>query len=170
MACGILVLFLIGSIAGNAFAKTNNNGGGVVTMFVTDQSGSETPRQPKKFSLGETPWLFVNLDTYNSIAGDWYRSNSSDSYDFDSSNIDTTYFNTPYWNGNKFWLSLKDTLNVSGEWHIHDILIDGERKPGYSDNYQIYSVVTTPEPVSSALFLLGGTALAAVHFRRKKKA
>jgi len=44
------------------------------------------------------------------------------------------------------------------------------RSSEYSDsNYRPYLKVTaTPEPVSSALFLIGGVALAARHLRRKK--
>ncbi len=112
------------------------------------------------FSLDETPYLFVEFaDALDSdfIHGDYYPQSG----DFlGSTSVTDIGIST------KFWFNLEDwdSNKSQGIWQIDTDLSFGETA-GHSAPT---SFTVTPEPISTALFLIGGAPIALSLYRRRK--
>ena len=137
-------------------------------IFMVGSSGSTVPKST--FSLSETPWLYLNLPNtgFNAAASFW------------TDNLGNS-FSVSGVSGNKqYWFSLDSGLDGAnlpvtwasvkrlGEWNVNAVYLypfDQKNPAGYGATK--FTVV--PEPVSTTLFLLGGTVLLARRLRKAKR-
>ena len=147
-------------LSGNAFAKIKD-------IYMTNSAGSFLERD--SFGEDETPWLFLKLKKADDqVEGDWWFWNKGNqggqefSFDTADPSPNLEIEDSVNSDGTKYlWLTRKDIDNVKASkhwWHIY----------AHSGNSGAAKYRVTPEPVSSALFLLGAGALAGVRRLRKK--
>jgi hypothetical protein len=130
-------------------------------IYMTDNATSTTPKLNQTFGWNETPYLYVklrggadNLATYWWTIGDWpnniqvVQGHSDDEF----------YVNIANWH--------TPGIKKSGKWQVYTagFYNDGSM---YQESSAFFTV--TPEPVSAALFLLGGVALAGRNYFFSKK-
>ncbi len=130
-------------------------------LMVTD-NGSTTPQPGSTYSWTQAPWLYLQLpSTVFSYTITWWNLSGIPTY----SSVLTTNDegNTETWN------SLADWFNVGGSRHEGLWNIRALYSSGGTDIIKETTFTVTPEPISSALFLIGGVGLAAWQIRRKKK-
>lgn len=143
----------------NAFANDYTK------IYTVGNSGSEV--QKTTFGWDEKPWLFLDLP---SAVYDWAATVSTWSWSGGAAH--STIPGTDLLNnvGNKVWLSFSDarwdSFKEQGSWLINPITI---LVSGYTPTFIAgqTSCTVTPEPISCALFLLGGGALFAARKRKK---
>lgn len=180
---GSLILIALcagGILSGNAFAKQNedkNGGGGngIEDIYMTSYDLNSLDNFLKKdsFQEDETPWLYLRLkDSVNQVTGDWWFWNKGNQERLLS--FDTTDLSKSLWDkresGNSdgtknLWLTRLDIEDVTASdkwWKINNVH-SSNPKGGGAVKYHV-----TPEPISSALFLLGAGALAGVRKLRGK--
>jgi hypothetical protein len=142
----------------NAFASVQPS---FEQIYMTDAAGSHTPKAGTipSFGWAETPYLYVKLGMgglSNVIFSLFYQ---------DPQN--STQATPAMQSGDEYWFSPANWNNTGvknlGAWKA-DL---GAHYPG-GYLYDSQSFTVTPEPVSSALFLLGGGALALYRYKRKK--
>lgn len=144
-------------------------------LYTTDSNGSRTEKN--SFSFSETPYLYAKLPEVEtgdltSLITDWTDGASiNDSVEVRNANAVSEFWLTP---GD--W----DSVKHEGNWDIKtffivdkpnsfaigDLFGGSEGTPQITRPYRFS--VTTPEPVSSALFLMGSGILG-LKARRKKK-
>ncbi len=123
-------------------------------IFMTDSNGSTTPKST--FTLSETPWLYVDLPTAGlNVIGSWWQE-PSHKYDFAGSNPSE---NQQVWISPENWNLIKQT----GLWNVQAVYTYAGGSMGSGTT----SFKVVPEPFSSALFLLGGGALALGAYRKR---
>lgn len=148
-------------LIGNTFAAIDLNG---VSIFMTDLNSS-TPKDI--FNLGETPYLYFG---FPSSFDNWLKIESSVWKDPDGQYSGLTVGLTSL---NNSWYSLSDwdTVKKEGFWEVDAgylaAKLFGLKVGGDKLSFNYGGVA--PEPVSSALFLFGGGALALRMFRKRKK-
>jgi len=139
-----------------------------LAIFTTDSYGSTTPKT--SFGWNETPWLYVKLTSaaLNVTSSWWLNPSLNPLASVIESGARDEFWLTPVDQyGNSIWDSIKalGTWTINAEAHFATIPMD--KNTGST----IFTV--TPEPVSSALFLIGGAALAGSKLyrsNRKRKA
>lgn len=145
---------LIALIMISGLVLTSNAFASIPDTFMTDSSGSFVPRT--EFSLSETPWLYLHLpDAGLNVVASWWQSPS----------LTYTFAGTSPSTAQDIWISPSDwaTIKTTGIWNVN---------AGYSyatgeTGARSASFTVTPEPISSALFLLGGGALALRTYRKR---
>lgn len=145
----LTVLFLSSQAQAGFFEK----------FYTVSSSGSTIEKSDFRYD-NETPFLYVKLsDPGLSFKAAWWNDPSSDSYftsEGPSANQET-------------WLSLSnwDSVKEHGLWTINgSFLSAGAPLDSGTASYQF---TVSPEPVSSALFIIGGLALGGRKFYNSRK-
>ena len=149
-------LSLIGSMAIIVMALSTPASAGFST-YTVGSSGSTTAKTT--FGLNETPFLYMKLpdDKVNFASSFWHAPDSM--VYFASQGPGSTA---------ERWISLTswDTVKKVGDWSIDSNVF-------YSSGVTATSAASftvTPEPLSTALFLVGGVPIALNLYRRRKHA
>lgn len=155
LVLGISV-FLFASMTNFAFASVDANG---VSLFITD-NGSTTSKTT--FDLSETPYLYVSFP--GSFSALW---KSADGLWNDPDGLLKGSTTDPFAGMNNWYtISNWNSVKKAGLWEVDTsyLVTDffDEKNGGEKLNFSV-----TPEPISSALFLLGGGALALRSFRKR---
>ncbi|OGT21860.1 MAG: hypothetical protein A3C55_02665 [Gammaproteobacteria bacterium RIFCSPHIGHO2_02_FULL_42_13] len=139
-------------------------------IFTVDSNLSTTPKST--FNLNETPWLYLELPStdFNVTASVW-------------SDPDANPFSVLGISGsNTYWFSLDSGKDASGNpvtwnsvkkiglWNISAGYLYPFSQNGDYAGKGSTSFEVVPEPVSTALFILGGATLAVRHLRKGRKA
>jgi len=156
----VVAVFLFGA-AGSAFAVVD-----AFEVYMTDANGNFTEKTTS-FGWNETPWLYVHApQSFSHVSASWWESPSNE-YFFSA---------TGPGSAKDVWISLnqgQDALgnNVtwadvqeSGLWSVNAVAY--YTTGGIENDSTSFTV--TPEPVSAALFLIGGISLAAARRRKQK--
>lgn len=179
VALAVLITGLFSFVAVPAQAKD-------ITLFMTSGPGNftafdNTGSADYKVPDGNTPWLYAQLThAADLLTGNWWYSSdkSGTILNFESQgatgNVTNSFFNYVQ-NGIDLWISRVDGGNSGDkQWHIHDMELNDSNKQTHVINYDIVYDSTVPpnnivpEPISTALFLLGGSALGLRKLRRRK--
>ena len=163
------ILYLIGLII---ILSVVNGASAFASVSSFDQiwmvKGDKETTAYTEFAWGETPWLYLRLPAAPGSFG-WKSSVTSD-WLFDDTWQGLSDSNV---NVKSYWLRLSDwdTLKQVGTWTVdasYEYAKTGQPSVfGYGST--AFTVTAVPEPISSALFLLGGTLLAARQYRKKRK-
>jgi hypothetical protein len=145
--------------ADKAFANDHHHGH-FDKVYTVDSSGDSL--KDTEFSLDEKPWLLIRENDIadNHPASIWFAPNGDE---FSSTEIFTFKHKD-----NKVWLSFTDSFWASltdktGKWQVSAFEKDHCGKSFIGKT----CFFVTPEPISSALFLLGGGALALRSYRKR---
>ena len=142
--------------------------------------GDPDQTQNSEFSLSQTPYLFLqfnksDLGGWPILAGSvWYTLKHDDS-EYEIHPVGNLYFADAsdylnIWQGLERWDEFSDAQKI-GNWDVSAVwLLANGTKGGYGTTSFSVAPLVTPEPVSSALFLLGSCALVAIKRSRSKKA
>ena len=156
MLIGLFSLFVL---VGSSFAEDT---------FYVEMADGINGNVKNTFGWNETPWLHLHLDP-----GDWNISGT-----VWESPSQKYYLTTSGGTSQDFWVSLDFGEDVNGDditwnsvwesglWNLKGIYLGVPQ--GYHEYYTT-SFTVAPEPVSSALFLIGGLSLAGVAYKRRKK-
>jgi len=158
LLCFYAALLLTAVMTNTALADFN--------IYMADEEGSST--QQTIFEWDEKPWLHIELpypDKYN-VAVSWWVSPTGD-----------LYYTSTLNNADFLWISLDsgfDTTSNPVNWF--DVREVGDWTVSASYHYASGAVgsdstsfTVTPEPVSSVLFVVGGTVFALKRYRRNKR-
>jgi len=151
----IIALCISASVAlsTNSFAADNDDG-----VYTVASAGST--EFVGTFALNQKPWLFVKAnDALNPIP----RSKWFDPTDDKFKTTQTLA------GAEGFWLSFADndwsSITKKGEWSIKALEGKGEDKKKIGKAH----FIVTPEPIGSALFMIGAGALGMIKRRRSRK-
>jgi len=118
------------------------------------------------FGWDETPWLHLHFPLNAGFV--------TSSQEWTSPSLQTYYTSTSPQLTQDIWVSLDNSsygdwadVKEGGIWNT-DGTWEGVGSAGGQHSYTT-SFTVTPEPVSSALFLIGGLSLAGVAYKRRKK-
>ncbi len=138
----------------------------------TVKNKNETAKTDTFTLTDPAPWLYVKLPTppttlfwKSSVSSDWLFGDSLQG-ESDSGLVSGK---------RSFWLQLSnwDSVKQLGTWtadaNFTYYASNGTTILKNGSGSTAFNVTAAPEPISSALFLIGGTALAAWQIRRKKK-
>ncbi|MCK4947514.1 MAG: hypothetical protein KAS46_03960 [Candidatus Aureabacteria bacterium] len=131
-------------------------------LYTVATDGSTTLKNT--FGWNEQPWLYLNLPSPTmTFTVSWWNPDGTSSY-YDDFELVTS--------GDKAWHSLDNWSDVGGPRQLGywNLRADFSSADGTGTDTANFTV--TPEPVNSALFLLGGTFLAFGYrwkAKRKKK-
>lgn len=156
---GVLFVFVL---MGGAYAQSNFD-----NLFMTDGFSSVT--QKTSFGWDETPWLYMRLPHPGMYLTEFVLTKHSGEEFFNSltprTDPRTDILNPEEWFQLNSWNDIKD----EGEWHISARFFypPSELQPP-DEGFGTTSFTVTPEPISTFLFLTGGTALVIRSIRRKK--
>ena len=165
LVLGMLMgLFFLFAMAGSSFATT-----GTYAEMV-GSFGSKSAQS--SFGWNETPWLHLYLCDPGSwnISGTFWASPSNEYYLTASSGAsqdiwlsldsgEDFYRNTVTW----------DNVKELGLWNLKGVYASTLNGCTGGNCCYTTSFTVTPEPVSSALFLIGSLSLAGVAYKRRKK-
>jgi len=155
----IAALFLVTS---NALAKPIE-----IQGASTDQSEYDISETPYLLSLygGQGTPTALQTWNHNSFASTFSILDNTPGYDVDS--VKKEISNTLWWDAGKSWGDLLNTDKLGvWTWSVQETSGRGGIKNGTFTITQVAPPV--PEPISAALFLLGGGALGLKLFRRRK--
>ncbi len=166
----VIMLLVLGVLPLNAFAGQGGNG--IIDIYMTGAADDFLKKDI--FTEDQTPWLYLKLkDSVSDVTGDWWfwnKGNQDYSLSFDTSDLDTSLWNkqeSDNPDGTKnLWLTrfdLEDVVNHDQWWHVNNVHSVNPNGGG-SAKYHV-----NPEPVSSALFLLGAGALGSRSWLRKRR-
>ena len=151
-----VVLFSIFALANSAFAVFDE-------IFMTDAYGknNRATDEVEIFGWNVQPWLYLDLpSTALTYTISWWNPVGTETFYSDYDITEGT---------DEVWHTLDDWLDEGGPRQLGD----WEVRADYSYSGGTYSDTTnftvTPEPVSSALFLIGGVSLAAFGYRRRRR-
>jgi len=141
-------------------------------MYMTKDSTTNVEKTDA-YGWGNLPYLYIhipNLHVLDHENTSWFATSfATTNYtdDFDIAKNDTT--SAIY---RDLWLTPKNWFNpdvrIAGDWKVQARVYSQGTKPILEGaGCRPFKVV--PEPISSALFLLGGATLAVVQYRRKHK-
>jgi len=161
-------LAILGLVAIAILAMSAIGYADVFNAIMVQDNGSETPQPGAQYDDTQTPWLF--LDTFQSYLHSFYTTwswqNSTKWEVLGHVDLEST-------TDAKSWLTLSDWSGMpTGKWRVAALLSNDE--PGSdmccSGKCVYFERVTkpVPEPVSSALFLLGAGALGLRLYRKRK--
>ncbi len=152
-----VLLFI--AMASSAFAGIDRNG---VTMFMTDNNSAIPTSSQTTFALSETPYLFIGFPS--SFSNLW---KSDASLWKNPDGLIKGFTVSPFANTNNWYtISNWDRVKTTGLWKVDagylGVGFFNVKSGGEALNFKV-----VPEPFSSALFLLGGGALALGAYRRR---
>lgn len=127
------------------------------TMTITDAYGSRDA--VSSFSLHEDVYPWIYLTTANTFT-DVFATVWADP----DGVLKQTSFDVVA-GENEYWFALGDVAMTAGQWQVQAGLYNGA--DGYIGAGDVFFTVTAPEPLSALLFLLGGTGMAVVRFRKR---
>lgn len=143
-------------------------------------SENDTTEVTGDFAWDTKPWVYIQLkDTTLSSVGSSLTA-SKWTWDDPASKRDPSYLQMEYsQRDNNLWISFSDSqwnsIKKAGFWDVDAASLfhpEGSRNlillQG-STGFRVAGPITTPEPVSAALFLIGGVALSTRRFFKKKK-
>jgi hypothetical protein len=171
----LLSLILAIAFAPKAFAQTEETED--TFKWYTSNYGDDTQRDT--FFFGETPYLYVHLPyslDYTRIRSWWF----SDESPLDSrpaviaDNSGAVDFWTEMPSSNIIMLMAlnSDSINATEDdewWTVMGDVCDSDNNECINCASTRFKFTAVPEPISSALFLLGGAGIAAIRVRRNKK-
>lgn len=137
-----------------------------INAYTVNEIGSEVPKTV--FNYDEKPWLFLQIPH---VMFDWKVSVSTWSWDGMASYTLNPGDDVVFDGGEKIWMAFSDQrwndFKEEGEWVVSPVSILFE---GFTPTFVTGTTTctVTPEPVSCALFLLGGGALFTFGKRRKR--
>ena len=149
-------LLVAGFVVFGVFLSINSAFAAIDSFYTTDSNGSTTAKST--FSLNETPWLYVKVsDAVKNITSTWWNDPNGNSYDA----------SLPGSTATTKWLTLSDwnTVKTPGNWDINGSVF---YRNGVCETAATKFTVT-PEPISTALFLLGGATLGLGAYRKRKQ-
>ena len=149
-------LLLAGFVVFGVFLSINSAYAAIDSFYTTGNTGDSV--QKSTFAWDETPWLYIKLsNSIKHFTSTWWNDPSGNSYDA----------NLPTSNASTQWLSLPDwnSVKTTGKWEING---NAFYPKGASDSATTNFTVT-PEPISSALFLLGGATFVLGAYRKRKQ-
>jgi hypothetical protein len=156
-----LFVFLSVSMTSFAFASVDANG---VSIFMTNNNSVVPTLSQTTFNFSETPYLYIGFP--GSFSGLW-KSDGSLWYNPEGL---LKGFTAESVAGMDNWYTITNWSSVvkTGLWEVdagYFGLGTGIYKEGNEKLF--FNVVAAPEPISSALFLLGGGALALRTYRKR---
>lgn len=179
-----VITLSLGLLSSSAYAKVNNYTADFISADTYQANGSTTLDDDFNTSLGESPWLKLVLPGNNDYVG-WDSPSRNSSVTTDWFFGDTKMFSINTNGGSDktkdtYWLSpsadqlqgtglsWNDLKTYYGAWHInasYEWKFAGNTVTGTANNIPF---TMTPEPVSAALFLIGGVALSTRRFFKTK--
>lgn len=158
-------LLIVAVVSLVAFAGTASAGVLPPSPSMVDGDGSSTvqPGAPAVYNWNQSPWLYFlspsNTFTYSvswwNYTGDALKTPS----------VEITSGTGNIWHGFSNpadWIAIRK----AGDWTVR---ADYSYANGYGSTGEVpFKINAVPEPISSALFLLGGGAIAVLKLRRKK--
>ena len=158
---GLMVVLFLALVTVNcAYADFTN-------IFMTDSDGSTTPKST--FTLDETPWLYLELPHSGfNVALSFWTSPGTDEFFVEGLSA-----------GSQYWLSLDsglddddnpiswDSVKQLGLWNVDAGYLYQSGNPEAGVGTTSFNVTAVPEPISTVLFLTGGTILAIRRMRKK---
>lgn len=136
---------------------------GFDSIYMVGDSTSIT--QKTTFGLDETPYLYMNLPGDGSLytVWSWWHDPAGNTYwDGTAPIFDST--NYQVWLPLTHWFQWEN-VKTAGIWTIDANYYFSNNQSGTG----VTSFTVTPEPISSILFLLGGSALAFRQHKKRKK-
>ncbi len=129
-----------------------------ITLSMVDNENSFTLQPDATYGWTQKPWLHVNLPSsvLDYTIGWWSPESGSPIFN----TFKVTSGVTDVWHGISDWNSAR----ALGKWNIRLDYSSGSEFISKNASFTI-----TPEPISSALFLLGGAGLISRRFLRKRQ-
>ena len=155
-----LIVFAFLGFTHSAFAISQ------VSSAMVDADGSYTvqPGTPPTYTWTEQPWLSLKLPSsaFAYSVSWWTPEGATSSF----SNLEITSGTSSVWHSLSDWFAPGGSRKA-GDWTVR---ADYSSAGGADSETFKFKVNAVPEPVSSALFLVGGVALAVRQYRKRKNA
>jgi len=166
----VAVMFAFFGAVNSSFAHT-------FRVYMVDHEGSPPAPPVDTFGWNETPWLFTHVPKgVTFVSASWWQDPGTQ-YSFDGSAYYFEDQNPAGLTGQFIWISLDQTsggldwidIRQGGTWTA-DVETNNIYGFTFGEEQRSTNFTVTPEPVSAALFLIGGISLAAARRRRQKLA
>ncbi len=158
------LLFMLLLLLGTRLAFASD----FLSIYTVDADHSTTPKSD--FKLDETPWLYLKLP--EPMMSDPVLISFKVLFwlDQDPSVSDMEKFSTSDTSLREFWVTPSNWENIkqAGDWTVLAGFTYSYASGCDPDGGQGETTFTTPEPISASLFLLGGSALGLIAFRKRK--
>jgi len=158
------LLIMIVAVSVLVFAGTAS--AGALTAYMTVDGGDTNPQPgtPATYNWDQSPWLYFTLPSgATTFSVSWWN--------YTGDILTTPVFNvtagtTNVWHG---FSNFEDwaAIRKAGDWTVKADYSYFGGGPGTTGDIS-FKINAVPEPISSALFLLGGGAMAVLKLRKKK--
>ncbi|MCX7927463.1 MAG: PEP-CTERM sorting domain-containing protein [Candidatus Omnitrophica bacterium] len=172
---GLIDLLVVLIFSTFSFAKQQgqSQGIGIYELYMTKNANDFLEQE--NFVVQDTPWLYMKLhDSVYRVTGNWWfwnKGNQNYLLTFDTQALDPNLWQSVASDNSDYtknlWLRRLDITQYTAHdqwWHINQVKAYGLNGGKHQTKYHV-----TPEPISSALFLVGAAAFGLRRFTGKKK-